>query len=99
MSHQALAKLPAAPKFSPAVNLPGKGAMPFSSLSDPFDIARAHAALEAVWSEVKPSVPEHEYERERTRVAHLIAGCAAMALDEDDLKQNVLLQYRQSPPT
>lgn len=30
--------------------------MPFSSLSDPADLARAYAALEAVWNEVKGSV-------------------------------------------
>jgi len=70
--------------------------MPFSSLSDPADLARAYAALEAVWGEVKEAIPETEHERERTRIAYLIAGCAPLALDEDDLKQNVLLQYRQS---
>ena len=70
--------------------------MPFTSLSDPADLARAYAALEALWSEVKRTIPDAEQERERTRIACLIAGCAPLALDEDDLKQNVLLQYRQS---
>lgn len=70
--------------------------MPFSSLSDPADLARAYAALEAIWNEVKGSIPDSEQERERTRIAYLVAGCAPLALDEDDLKENVILQYRQS---
>lgn len=69
--------------------------MPFSSLSDPSDLARAHAALEAVWNEVKGSIPDADHEKERTRIAYLVAGFAPMALDEDDLKQNVLFHYRQ----
>ncbi len=70
--------------------------MPFSSLSDPSDLARAYAALEAVWTEVKGSIPDAEHEKERTRIAYLVAGFAQIALDEDNLKQSVLLQYRQS---
>ncbi len=70
--------------------------MPFSSLSDPADLARAFAALEAIWTEVKATIPEADRERERTRIAYLVAGCAPLALDEDDLKQSVLLQYRPS---
>jgi hypothetical protein len=70
--------------------------MPFSSLSDPTDLARAYAALEAVWTEVKGSIPDAEHESERTRIAYLVAGFAPMALDEEDLKQKVLFHYR--PP-
>lgn len=69
--------------------------MPFSSLSDPIDIARAHAALEAVWLEVRATIRDADHESERNRIASLIIGCAPLALDEDDLKQNVLPQYRQ----
>lgn len=68
--------------------------MPFSSLSDPADLARAYAALEAVWNEVKNSIAETEHENERTRISYLVAGFAPLALDEEDLKQNVLLHYR-----
>ncbi|MGO4405985.1 hypothetical protein AB4Z10_17185 [Bosea sp. RAF48] len=70
--------------------------MPFLSLTDPADLARAYAALEAVWDEVKRSIPEPEHERERTRIACLVAGFAPLALDEEDLKQNVLLHYNHS---
>jgi hypothetical protein len=70
--------------------------MPFSTLSDPSDLARAHAALEAAWSQVKGNIADADQERERTRLAYLVAACAPLALDEDDLTQNVLLQYRPS---
>ena len=64
--------------------------MPFSSLSDPADIARAYASLEAVWNEIKDSVPEHDYDSERERIAYMVAGFAPLALDEEDLTRNVL---------
>jgi len=67
--------------------------MPFSSLSDPGDLARAYAALEAVWNEVSGSIPDAEHESERTRIAYLVAGFAPTALDEEDLKQKVFLHY------
>ncbi|MGF7055622.1 hypothetical protein GGC47_005517 [Bosea sp. OAE752] len=70
--------------------------MPFSSLTDPADLARACAALEAVWSEVKPAIPEREHDEQRRRIAYLVAGFAPMALDQEDLKQNVLLHLRQN---
>jgi len=70
--------------------------MPFSSLIDPADLARAYAALEAVWNEVKSSIPDAEHENERTRIAYLTAGFAPLALDEDDLKRNVLFHYKPS---
>lgn len=69
--------------------------MPFSSLSDPADLARACAALEAIWNEVKASIPEHEQQGERTKIAYIVAACVPMAWDEDDLRANVLQQYRR----
>lgn len=70
--------------------------MPFSSLDDPADLARAYAAMEAVWTEIRESIPEPERESERNRIAYLVAGFAPLALDEEDLTQNVLLHYRES---
>jgi hypothetical protein len=64
--------------------------MPFSSLNDPADLARAYASLEAVWNEIKDSVPERDRDRERGRIAYMVAGFAPLALDEDDLTRNVL---------
>lgn len=64
--------------------------MPFSSLNDPNDLARAFASLERVWTEVKDTVPEPDKAKERERIAHMVASYAPLALDEDDLTQNVL---------
>ncbi len=68
--------------------------MPFSSLRDPSDLARAYAVMEAAWNELKDAIPEPEREGERTRLAYLVASLAPLALDEDDLKKNVLHQFR-----
>lgn len=69
--------------------------MPFSSLTDPTDLARAYASLEAVWSQVKASIPASEHAKERERIAYLVAGFAPVALDEDDLTRNVLFQLQR----
>lgn len=69
--------------------------MPFSSLTDPTDLARAYASLEAVWSQVKASIPASEHAKEREKIASLVAGFAPVALDEDDLTRNVLFQLQR----
>ncbi|PTM39468.1 hypothetical protein C8D03_0961 [Bosea sp. 124] len=69
--------------------------MPFSSLRDPSDLARAYAALEAAWREIKNSVPEAQRENARLDLAYLVADLAPLALDEDDLRENVLHHFRQ----
>lgn len=69
--------------------------MPFSSLRDPSDLARAYAAMDSAWAELKDAIPEHRLEEERTRLAYLVASLTPLALDEDDLKRNALLQFKQ----
>lgn len=69
--------------------------MPFSSLRDPTDLARACASLEAAWNELRDEIPEAQRDGERNRLAYIIAGCAPLALDEDDLTQNALRQFRE----
>ncbi|HEY5798556.1 MAG TPA: hypothetical protein VIU82_26435 [Bosea sp. (in: a-proteobacteria)] len=69
--------------------------MPFSSLRDPTDLARACAVMDAAWNELKDAIPEDRSAEERTRLAYLVASLTPLALDEDDLKQNVLHQFRQ----
>ncbi|RYE33144.1 MAG: hypothetical protein EOP23_09845 [Hyphomicrobiales bacterium] len=69
--------------------------MPFSSLNDPMDLARAYASMERVWNEVKDTIPEPDQAKERERIAYMVAACAPLALDEDDLTQNVLFQLGQ----
>lgn len=70
--------------------------MPFSSLSDPVDLARAQAALEAAWSEVRSTIPDALDERERNRLAYIVAALVAIAEDEDDLARRAIARYRQS---
>jgi len=70
--------------------------MPYSSLSDPVDLARAQAVLKAVWDEVVSSTPDGFEQRQRTRLAYIVAALVAVADDDDDLKRKVLDLYRQS---
>lgn len=70
--------------------------MPFSSLSDPVDLARAQAALEVAWNEVRSTIPDAFDERERTRLAYIVAALVAIAEDEDDLARRAIERYRQS---
>lgn len=70
--------------------------MPFSSLKDPVDLARAQAVLKAAWDEVGSSTPDAFERRQRTRLAYIVAALVAVAEDEDDLRRKVLDLYRQS---
>jgi hypothetical protein len=69
--------------------------MPFSSLRDPNDLARAYAVMDAAWDELKDAVPEDRTAAERIRLAYLVAGLTPLILDDDELKQNVLMQFRE----
>lgn len=68
--------------------------MPFSSLSDPVDLARAEAALDAAWAEIRPKVSEGHEDQERTRLIYIIAALAAASEDERELKDRALARYR-----
>lgn len=68
--------------------------MPFSSLSDPVDLARAQAALETAWAQIKPALLHETHERERTRLAYLVAALASLAEDEEDLARRAVERYR-----
>jgi len=71
--------------------------MPFSSLTDPVELARAAAALEIAWDDLKSTHPEPFDERERTRLAYIVASLVGIAEDEDDLARRAVQRYRQSP--
>jgi hypothetical protein len=68
--------------------------MPFSSLQNPVDLARAQAALDEVWAQIKPLIDEPDRERERTRLSYIVASLVKLALDEEDLVDRALRQYR-----
>jgi O-phosphoseryl-tRNA(Cys) synthetase len=69
--------------------------MPFMSLSDRSDLARAYAVLDATWDELKSGIPEAQKGMARERLAYLIAGLAPLAIDEKDLIKNVLRRYKK----
>lgn len=68
--------------------------MPFSSLQNPIDLARAQAALDDAWTQVKPIIDDGDRERERTRLSYIVASLVMLALDEEDLVDRALRQYR-----
>ena len=70
--------------------------MPFSSLNDLVDLARAQAALEAAWSEVRSSIPDAFDDRKRARLAYIVAALVAVAEDEDDLIRRAVERFRRS---
>jgi len=51
--------------------------------------------MEAAWTEVVDGIPPDRREAERSRLAYLVASCAPLALDEEDLKVNALVQFRE----
>lgn len=69
--------------------------IPFSTFNDPADVARSQAALDAAWSEVKDTVAEADHERERTRLAYIVASYALVAGDEDELTRRSIERFRQ----
>lgn len=71
--------------------------MPFSSFTDPVELARAAAALDAAWNDLRATQAAPLDERERTRLAYIIASLVPVAEDEDDLARRAVQRYRQSP--
>lgn len=68
--------------------------MPFSSLQNPIDLARAQAALDDAWAQVQPMIDDGDRERERTHLSFIVASLVMLALDEEDLVDRALRQYR-----
>lgn len=70
--------------------------IPFSTFSDPADVARAQAALDAAWAEVKGDIEEADLERERTRLAYIVASYALVAEAEDELTRRAVERFRKA---
>jgi len=70
-------------------------AMPFSSLSDPVEIARAQAALELAWREIERlGLPYHGTpEGERARAAQIVAGLMSQSVSDDELVRRVVIRF------
>lgn len=69
--------------------------MPFSSLTDPAELARAGGALELAGTEVRQLLPDPFDERERTRLAYIVASLVSIADDKDDLARRAVERYRE----
>jgi hypothetical protein len=67
--------------------------MPFSSLTDPIELARAEAAPEKAWAELKPWRPEGSGEQERNNFAYIVASLVPLAFDEEDLAQRAIDRF------
>lgn len=67
--------------------------MPFSSLTDPVELARAGAALDIAWKEVSQTLDPFDA-RERIRLAYIVAGLVTETADEGDLIRRAIEKYR-----
>jgi hypothetical protein len=71
--------------------------MPYSTLNDPVDVARACAALDRAWAEIRRSAPAHficaRGMQERERLAVIVVGLAMTAIDETDLAQIAIRKF------
>jgi hypothetical protein len=70
--------------------------MPFSSLQDPVELARARAALDAAWDEIRLNLSDPYDERERVRLAYIVAHLVVIAEDEDDLTRRAIERFRRA---
>lgn len=60
--------------------------MPFSSLNDPNDLARASRVLDSAWAKIQElDVARGAPENERTTLAYIVAGLLRSAENEEDL--------------
>lgn len=73
--------------------------MPFSSLTDPVDLARAFGALDAAWEIVKADIPEEDVERARTRLAYIVSAFALVSNSESDLVSRSVERFREKTAT
>lgn len=69
--------------------------IPFSTFSDPADVARAEGALAKAWAEVATSIAGERHELERARMAYLVASYVPVAGDEDGLARRAVQRFRQ----
>lgn len=69
--------------------------MPFSSLSDPHEIARARAALEEVWAEIgRLEIDYHgTLEGERVRAAHIVVGLLSQPISDVELVRQAVVRF------
>jgi len=69
--------------------------MPFSSLRDPVELARAQCALDAAWTCVKIELDPSQHDRERNRLAYIVAAFSTAAISEKDLIDRAIQRFRE----
>lgn len=71
--------------------------MPFSSLKDPADVARAHGALERAWKQIAALYPEPvDAAAQRERLAYIVASYALIAATERELVDRAIARFRDT---
>ncbi|MCA0418171.1 MAG: hypothetical protein LCH80_05535 [Proteobacteria bacterium] len=74
----------------------GSNAVPFSSLIDPVDVARAQAALDAAWEIVGRDISEPLRPGARLELAFMVAKLLVMVADEAELAERAVKLFRDS---
>lgn len=71
--------------------------MPLSSLADPIDLARAHAAMDTAWRVIKQSdcLSLESEESERRRLAVIVVGLVSICSDEEELAARAVHAFRK----
>ena len=72
--------------------------MPFATLNDPVDVARASATLDLAWQRVAPSIAGQDRERARGRLASIVADSVHVAIDETDLVERSVQRFLKGKP-
>jgi hypothetical protein len=68
--------------------------MPFSSLNDANDLARACRVLDSAWAKIQElNLVRGDPENERTGLAHIVAGLLLSAETEEDLVDLAVARY------
>ena len=68
--------------------------MPFLSLRDPVDVARAHAAYSTAWDKlVEENAIATKAPSARDRLAYIIAVLAPICADEDELVERAIQRF------
>lgn len=68
--------------------------MPFSSLNDPSDLARACRILDSAWAKIQELDLVHGgREAQRTSLAYVVAGLLKSAAAEADLVDLAIVQF------
>lgn len=69
--------------------------MPFSSLSDPADLARAQGALDIAWRRLSPLIEDSCRDREHARLTYAVEALAIAAFDEEELAERAWKRFWQ----